>query len=57
MFDHYIHYQGGDPRRRLRLQIAASAAGITTFSFILFGALTLPLTSKTWPSSPSNTSR
>ncbi len=37
MFDHYMHYQSGDPRRRLRLQIAATAAGITTFAFIVFG--------------------
>ena len=32
MFDHYVHYQGSDPRRRFALQVAAVASGITLLS-------------------------
>ena len=36
MFDHYMTYQHGDPRRRLRLQIAAASSGVITFSLVAF---------------------
>ncbi len=36
MFEHYMHYQGSDPRRRKRLQIAAIGSGAVTFSLIAF---------------------
>src|SRR5689334_18421388 len=36
MFDHYMRYQHSDPRRRLRLQLAAGLSGTITFSLIAF---------------------
>jgi protein TonB len=36
MFDHYMQYQRVDPRRRLRLQIAAASSGVITFSLVTF---------------------
>ncbi len=36
MFEHYMHYQVADPRRRRRLQIAAVASGVTTVGLVGF---------------------
>jgi protein TonB len=36
MFEHYMKYQGADPIRRRRLQMAAVISGVTTASLITF---------------------
>ncbi len=36
MFEHYMHYQQGDPRRQRRLMIASVVSGVSTLSMLVF---------------------